>query len=77
MEESFFDASYVKAQAMTVERPCNEIDYILEKLPEGASILYMGCGNGRHAIYLAEKGFKVDAFDICENNISKLRRKAK
>ena len=41
----------------------------LSTFPEGASILDVGCGTGRNAHYLAEKGFKVYGI---ENNQRKI-----
>lgn len=35
-------------------------------------ILDLGCGKGRHALYLHRKGFKVTGVDIAENNIKHL-----
>ena len=32
-------------------------------------VLELGCGPGRNAIYMAEKGYKVDAIDISEHAI--------
>lgn len=43
-----------------------EVDFILEEvdLPEGAQILDMGCGTGRHSIELAKRGYRVTGVDI-------------
>jgi len=41
---------------------------------EGMKALDIGCGEGRNAIYLAEMGLDVDAFDISETGIDKLKR---
>lgn len=45
-----------------------------EKLPAGARILDIGCGDGRHAVYLAQLGFEVEAIDISEAGIAKINR---
>jgi tellurite methyltransferase len=36
--------------------------------------LDVGCGEGRNSIFLAEKGFIVDAFDLSEAGIEKAKR---
>jgi tellurite methyltransferase len=43
--------------------------------PEG-SILDLGSGEGRNAVFLAKKGFDVTAVDISENGIMKTRKLA-
>lgn len=39
------------------------------QLPNGSGIWDMACGKGRHALYLAEKGFNALGTDISENSI--------
>lgn len=40
-----------------------------------ANILEAGCGEGQNVLYLAKQGFRnIDAFDISEAGISKLKR---
>ncbi|MGZ5243980.1 MAG: class I SAM-dependent methyltransferase [Bacteroidia bacterium] len=39
-------------------------------LPKNASIVDVGCGQGRHSIYLAKKGFNVTGLDYAEENIA-------
>lgn len=41
------------------------------------SIMDLGCGTGRHTIYLAEHGFKVHATDISEHGLEITKAKAK
>lgn len=43
-----------------------EVDFMLElfDLPDGARILDMGCGTGRHSIELAQRGYAVTGVDI-------------
>ena len=42
-----------------------------------SKILDLGCGTGRHSIYLAKKGFIVYASDISKTGIAITKRKAK
>lgn len=35
-----------------------------DQIPKGGRVLDVACGSGRHARYLAEHGFAVDAVDI-------------
>jgi 2-polyprenyl-3-methyl-5-hydroxy-6-metoxy-1,4-benzoquinol methylase len=48
-----------------------EFDYNKEGL-----ILDIACGTGRHAIELAKRGYKIEGFDLSDNQISKAREKA-
>lgn len=43
-------------------------------LPANARILDLACGKGRHARYLAEKGFDVTGLDISSSNITFARQ---
>ncbi len=56
-----------------------EVDFILDVLsiPPGSSILDMGCGTGRHAIELAQRGYKVTGVDISSGMLSQAKKKAK
>lgn len=36
----------------------------------GSPVLDLGCGRGRHSIYLSERGFDVTGIDISEENIA-------
>ena len=42
-----------------------------------SNILEVGCGEGQNAIYLAGKGYLVDAFDLSEHGITKLIHRCK
>ena len=44
---------------------------------EGRTVLDIGCGEGKDAVYMAEKGYGVTAFDLTENGIRKTIRLAK
>lgn len=53
---------------LTAERTQREVDGIVNvlALPQGSSILDLCCGHGRHAIPLAQRGYKVTGQDLSE-----------
>lgn len=51
--------------------------YIGKYLTEGAKILEIGAGTGRYSHALALQGYAVDAVELFESNLSKLKRKTK
>lgn len=71
--ESWFDTPYY--HLLYKNRDDKEahrfLDLILEKLPISPpdSILDLACGKGRHAIYLAEKGYDVTGMDLSPASI--------
>lgn len=46
-------------------------------LKSGAALLDLCCGKGRHAVYLAEKGYNVTGIDVSENSIRKANSASK
>lgn len=56
----------------------NEIAFLMEELnvPAGAAILDVGCGTGRHAIALAERGFTVTGVDLSPYMLARARNAA-
>jgi tellurite methyltransferase len=56
----------------TISPPYKMMDRVTGLLSPGASVLDIGCGDGRNAIYLASKGFKVTAYDISVARIGRL-----
>ena len=55
-----------------------EVDQLLRlaKFPEGGTLLDIGCGQGRHSIELARRGFRVTGVDVSATNIEKAQIKA-
>jgi 2-polyprenyl-3-methyl-5-hydroxy-6-metoxy-1,4-benzoquinol methylase len=49
------------------------IQVLKEKLPEGAEVLDVGCGNGVISRSLGEVGFRVKGIDISEKTIAKAK----
>ena len=52
------------------------IDALIARLrpAEGADILDLGCGSGRHSKYLASKGFRVTGLDLSPGSITAAKR---
>ncbi len=55
-----------------------EIEFLIEQvqIPQGALILDMGCGTGRHSVALAQHGFSVTGVDLSEHMLEKARARA-
>lgn len=68
----FWEEEYLDLEKSTFGDPSKEVVDIVPYLKKDARILDVGCGDGRHAAYLAKLGFEVDAFDISKNAIKKL-----
>ncbi|GAA4726583.1 class I SAM-dependent methyltransferase [Brevibacillus fulvus] len=65
--QTFFGEEYLyfSNEILTPERTAFEVKQIVEmlQLPPGASILDLGCGQGRMSIPLAQQGYQVTAYD--------------
>ena len=53
--------SWYQKKENVIEPEVFKVEKLLKK---GSKVLDAGCGTGRHAVYLAEKGFEVHAFDM-------------
>jgi SAM-dependent methyltransferase len=65
--EEVFDENYLRTLPfMTAEQTLREVDFIEAGLvaPKGAQILDIGCGYGRHAIELVQRGLAVTGLDL-------------
>src|SRR5580658_7744869 len=69
----FWETAYQIPTGSAFGKPSAEIVEIANTLPTGAEILDLGCGEGRNALFLAQRGFNVTATDISEHGIAKLR----
>ncbi len=53
-------------------RTVTELEHMFDK---AWTVLDVGCGDGKNAVYLAKQGFEnIDAFDINENAVAKIER---
>ena len=54
-----------------------EVDFIIKQIDSTSPMYVMdfGCGNGRHAIEFAKRGYQVTGIDYSEKNIDRVRSK--
>ena len=65
-----------KTEKSSFGEPVKTVERLAELMPP-CSVLDLGAGDGRNALYLAQKGFTVQAIDLSEAGIAKLNRLAK
>ncbi len=65
---TFFDDEYLKIYrtSFTAEKTAAEVEFIASALglAAGAAVLDLACGLGRHAIGMAQRGFKITGADF-------------
>src|ERR1051325_5565980 len=69
----FWETTYQNLASDTFGKPSDEVIALAKELPPGAAVLDLGCGEGRNALFLAERGFDVTAVDVSEHGVNKLR----
>jgi SAM-dependent methyltransferase len=78
--ETFFGDDYfeIYRDVFTPEATAAEVDDIvaLLGLAPGARVLDLACGHGRHAIPLAERGFRVTGYDLSAAMLARGREDA-
>ncbi len=77
MQKPFWEQTYQTDDVSVFGTEPNQaiVDY-WQAFKQAGTVLDIGCGEGRNAIFLAQKGFVVDAFDISRAGIEKLQRLA-
>ena len=72
-----FDAEYLREYEplFTLERDRREVARVIDVLglPDGARVLDVPCGQGRHAHLLAEAGYRVDGLDLSAHLLARAR----
>src|SRR5262245_32675815 len=71
--QPFWENAYQLPIGSAFGKPSAEIIALADSLPRNSSVLDLGCGEGRNALFLAERGFDVTAVDISAHGINKLR----
>ena len=77
--ETFFGKDWLELAAEhDVELTRSEVNFLERRLglEPGARILDLACGQGRHAIELAARGFRVTGLDISEPSLEVARTRA-
>lgn len=76
---SYFDEEYLREYEplFSLERDRREVARLIDVLglPEGARVLDVPCGQGRHAHLLAEAGFRVDGVDLSPQLLARARER--
>jgi len=76
----FFDDLYLRAYRHyeAPEQVRREVDFIIGalQLPSGASVLDLCCGQGRHSLELARRGYRVVGVDLSEALLYQARQRA-
>lgn len=67
-----WETTYADLDAKSFGEASQEILDLIPRLPHGAKVIDLGCGDGRNAIPLAQAGFTVTAIDISKAGIRKL-----
>ncbi len=76
----FRDGFYQRwAPADRFQRAEGEVDFIVEALglPDGAPILDLCCGEGRHTVGLASRGYRMTGLDLSALHLRQARRAAR
>jgi len=78
--ETYFGEEYIRlyCSVLTPEREAEEVDNIVTvlALEPGAAILDLCCGQGRHLVPLAQRGYKMTGLDLSEYLLGIARRRA-
>ena len=72
-----WEQSYADPSTRTFGGPSAEVIDVAARMPRDATVLDIGCGEGRNALFLAKRGFDVTAVDMSGSAIRKLRALAK
>jgi tellurite methyltransferase len=74
MDQPFWEETYRDKDISTFGvLPNKDIEEIWRGFERNWSILEVGCGEGKNALFLAEKGLDVHAFDLSQAGIQKLK----
>jgi tellurite methyltransferase len=69
--KSLWDKRYSKRTFVYGKAPSKFLAENYDFIPYGATVLDMGMGEGRHAVFLAQKGYKVTGIDLSSVAVKK------
>lgn len=73
-QKPFWETTYRDKEVSTFQKgPTADVKEFYYLIPPRSAVLDVGCGEGRNAIFLAEQGHDVDAFDLSEAGIAKAK----
>ena len=75
-EATFWDGVLSAAAPAWGREPSPAVDLLAARLAPGARVLVPGCGYGRNALALAERGFHVTAYDYSPAGIARAQTHA-
>jgi len=75
--QAFWNAKFQTKELAYGEAPNNFIKENIDLLLNAKTVMCLGEGEGRNAIFLADKGIFVEALDISDVALLKLRKRAK
>lgn len=76
-ERPFWESTYLDDNLASFGKgPTRDVAALWGEFEPSWSVLDVGCGEGRNSLFLAEKGMKVDAFDISGAGVAKFKRLA-
>lgn len=75
--KTLWDRKYSKNSYVYGKNPEKFLVENYQYIPQGAKVLDVGIGEGRHAVFLAQKGFKVTGIDISSVALRKSKKLAK
>lgn len=75
--KSFWDKKFSNRKYLYGKTPAKFLAQNYEYIPAGGIVLDMGMGEGRNAVFLARKGYKILGIDISSVAVKKARRLAR
>ncbi|NWG15168.1 MAG: class I SAM-dependent methyltransferase [Chloroflexi bacterium] len=68
--ETLFRSGVFPPRYQTLAAPNDSVVEWADTLPAGAAVLDVGCGVGRHVVYLGGRGFKMAGMDLSPRGVS-------